>query len=80
MKTVGPYIPILRTKTGELQALKELAKTTIGKINPFFDFHRPSLTRQKKKKPFNKHIEDTCWKLIRHWPSPISEAFHKSHS
>ncbi len=68
MKTLGPYIPILRTKTGELQALKELAKTTIGKINPFFDFHRPSLAKRKKKEPFNKHIEDTCRKLIRHWP------------
>ena len=66
MKTLGSYIPILRPKGGELKALKELSKSTIGKINPFFDFHRLPIGQEKT---FNEHIEGICKKLINHWPT-----------
>ena len=68
MKALGPYIPILRPKAGELKALKELSKSTINKINPFFDFHKPPLIKSERK-PFDEHIENICNKLINHWPA-----------
>ena len=66
MNIIGPYIPILRPKEGELKALKNLSDHTISKITPFFDFHRPPIVN-KKRKPFFNHIEDTCRKITKHW-------------
>ena len=61
MITIGPYIPVLRTKAGEFRALKELSEIAINNINPLFDFHRLPLNDDK---PFSEHIENICNKLV----------------
>ena len=46
---LGPYIPIMRPKEGELKALQMLSEDTRNQITPFFDFHRPPYVKKKEK-------------------------------
>src|SRR5579871_6112228 len=62
MNKLENYIPILRTKSGELKGIKNLTEKALNRITPLFDFHRP-----KDSKNLQKQIDDVIDKL-KFWP------------
>jgi len=61
------YVPILRPKQGELQAILELNEDTRGEITPLFDIHRISIQDAKKKKTYDDHFDKVVVNLAKYW-------------
>lgn len=59
------YIPTLRSKEGELKALKNLKDESYNKLIPFLNITRPEFDRESKKdkKTLEKHLSDTADKI-----------------
>lgn len=68
---MGQYIPTLRSKEGELKALKNLKTESCNKLIPFLNITRPEFDRESKKdkKTLEKHLSDTADKISKNCES-----------
>ena len=54
------YVPILKTKAGEMWSLRNLQPTVKAQMTPLLEMHKPDKRKDKTQKPLDKHIEDVC--------------------
>jgi hypothetical protein len=63
MKSKLLYCPIMKSKTGERWALRNLRDETRAKIRPAIEIHKP------RNKPLDLHLNETCESLHECWGS-----------
>ena len=66
------YVPVLKGKPGEFQAIKMLFPETVEGIIPFIDFPSVDLTPEGfGKVPLELHLKSICDHLIASWGSDV---------
>lgn len=65
---IKSYVPILKTKQGEMSAVRNLDSESKLRITPFFDVHRyVNLNPQKKDKTPEEHLNTVLSNLQKSW-------------
>ncbi len=65
------YLPILKSKKGEFDALFHLDNSTRRHIRPLFEINPIEYDNQTKKKPktLQEHLDNFCEKILKRWGS-----------
>lgn len=61
------YVPILKTKAGELWALANLERQHRTRLTPLLELHRPKKEKDKPPVPLRKHVNNVCDDIAKSW-------------
>lgn len=61
------YVPILKSKAGELWALKHANSKTAARLRPLVEVHNVPKAKGAFKKSLDAHLESVCKKLVSSW-------------
>lgn len=61
------YVPILKTKAGEIWSLRNLHPKWRSLVTPLLEIHPPSKKKDKPLKPMVEHVDDVCESIRKCW-------------
>lgn len=61
------YVPILKTKAGELWSLRHLNLKWRPLVTPVLEIHNPPKKKDEPPKPMPKHVDDVCTSIRKCW-------------
>ena len=67
MFDLNHYVPILKTKAGEMWALMHMESKWRAQMTPLFEVHKHKVKKDTKPKPLDLHVGGVCESILKCW-------------